>query len=117
MSEQPTPPRRRHLIDPSQPRKPADPEALLRLQKVQRTVMSVLVVTTVFHLAAGLAIASAHVSDHRLDAQIGLNLVASLSMVLGIGAALAIHRRPIWSPWLLLGLAPGILGMWWVLAR
>jgi len=104
-------------MEPGQPRKPADPEALLRLQKVQRTVVSVLVVTTVIHLAVGLAIAAVHVDDERVDAQIGLNLVASACMVLGIGAALAIHRQRVLSPWLLLGLLPGIVGMWWALAR
>jgi PIN domain nuclease of toxin-antitoxin system len=104
-------------MEPGQPREPADPEALARLQRVQRTVMSVLVVTTVVHLAVGLAIAAAHVDADRRDAQVGLNLVASACMVLGIAAALAIHRRPVWSPWLLLGLLPGAVGLWWVLGR
>lgn len=117
MTELVPPRRRKHLMDPSQPRPETKPEDLERLQRVQRTVMSVLVVTTVLHLAVGLAIASAHVSDDRLDAQIGLNVVASVTMVLGIGAALVLHKKPWLSPWLLVGLLPGLIGIWWVVVR
>ena len=116
MTETP-PPRRRHLMDPNQPRRPADPEALARLQRVQQWVMSVLVVTTVFHLSAGLVLLCAAVDEDRLDARIGLNVLGAASMVAGIAAARGIHRKPILSPWLLLGLLPGLLGLWFFVIR
>ena len=34
--------------------------------------------------------------------------------VLGIGAALAIHQRPLLSPWLLLGVIPAAIGTYFV---
>ena len=43
MSQEPTPRRARHLMDPTAPRKRSTPEDLARLEHVQRTVMSVLV--------------------------------------------------------------------------
>lgn len=99
-------------MEPGRPRPPADPQALARLQRVQQWVMSVLVVTTVFHLSVGLVLLCAAVDPDRLDARIGLNVLGAASMVVGIAAARAIHRKPILSPWLLFGLVPGLLGLW-----
>lgn len=100
-------------MDPNAPRKEPDPRDLERLQRVQRRVVSVLVVTTILHLSVGFVIAADHVAEDRLDARIGLNVIAAAFMVGGIGATLAINGRPWRSPWLLLGLLPGIVGIWW----
>ncbi len=108
-------PRRRHLMDPSQPRKPADPEALARLDRVQRGVVSALVITTIFHLVGGLIIAADHVDQHRTDAQVGLVVLAGAFAVTGIAATLAINKRPLVSWWLLLAVPPTVAGLWWVL--
>jgi hypothetical protein len=81
------------------------------LTRVQRWVMSVLAVTTIAHLALGLVVA-ALVADAKLDAQIGLNVIAMLIGVMAVAAGLLIHRRSPLSPWLLLGLVPGIVGLW-----
>jgi hypothetical protein len=105
------PKRQRHLMDPSQPRKRATAEDIARLERVQRWVMSALVLTTILHLSAGLVIASAVVDDSRRDAQIGLNVLAAAFGVVGFAAAFAIHKRSLVSPWLLLGLLPGIVGV------
>lgn len=120
MSTQPSPsaegsaaPRRRHLMDPSAPRKAPAPGDHERLQRVQRRVASVLVVTTVLHLAVGLVVAADHVAPDRLDARVGLNVIAAAFMVGGIAATLVINRRPWLSPWLLLGLLPSVVGIWW----
>ncbi|HWJ67377.1 MAG TPA: hypothetical protein VNT31_11925 [Nocardioides sp.] len=110
---QPSASRRRHLMDPDAPRKAPDPQDLERLHRVQRRVVSVLVVTTVLHLSAGFVIAADHVADDRMDALIGLNLIAAAFMVGGIAATLVINQRSWRSPWLLLGLVPGIVGIWW----
>ena len=100
-------------MDPNAPRKAPDPKDLERLQRVQRRVMSVLLVTTVLHLSVGLVIAADHVDEDRLDARIGLNVIATAFMVGGIAATLLINHRSWKSPWLLLGLLPGIVGIWW----
>ena len=100
-------------MDPDAPRKAPDPQDLERLQRVQRRVMSVLLVTTVLHLSVGLVIAADHVNEDRLDARIGLNVIATAFMLGGIAATLLINHRSWKSPWLLLGLLPGIVGIWW----
>lgn len=108
------PPRRRHLMDPNAPRKKADPEDLLRLERVQRRVLAALTITTVLHLAVGFIIAADHVDPDRLDAQLGLIAIGTAFGVGGIAATLAILRRPMLSPWLVLGLLPGLAGVWWI---
>jgi hypothetical protein len=100
-------------MDPNAPRKAPDPEDHARLQRVQRRVVSVLVITTVLHLVAGFVIAAEHVDDDRLDAKIALNLIAAAFMVGGIAGTLAINGRKPVSPWLLLGLVPAVVGIWW----
>jgi hypothetical protein len=112
----PTPPvrRPRHLLDPndlqrSHQRSQGSSESLT---KVQRWVISVLAVTTILHLAGGVALVAIFVDDDRLDARIGLNIIAAVIGVLAVAAGLVIHgKRPL-SPWLLLGLVPGLVGAW-----
>lgn len=101
-------------MDPNAPRKKTDPEDLLRLERVQRRVLAALTLTTVLHLAVGLIIAADHVDPDRLDAQLGLIAIGTAFGVAGIGATLALLRRPMLSWWLLLGLLPGVAGVWWV---
>ena len=109
----PTPARRRrHLLDPDNPR-PAQ-SGSMSLSQVQKWVMSVLVVTTILHLVVGLVAAAAVVDDDRLDAEIGLLLIAGAFGVLGIAAALAIHQRSLLSPWLLIGAVPAAIGTYFV---
>lgn len=100
-------------MDPSAPRKAPDPADHARLALVQRRVISVLVITTILHLAAGFVIAADHVAEDRLDAKIALNLIAAAFMVGGIAATLVINERKPVSPWLLLGLLPAVVGIWW----
>jgi hypothetical protein len=107
--------RQRHLMDPSVPRKRASAEDLARLARVQRWVVSVLVMTTILHLSAGLVIGSAYIDEDRPDAVIALNVLASAFGVLAIVAAFAIHKRSLLSPWLLLGILPGVVGVFLVL--
>ena len=107
------PKRRKHLIDASAPPRPRNVEAEKKsLSRVQRTVMSALVVTTILHLSAGLVIAAMFLDDPRPGAEIGLNVIAAAFGVLAVAAGLAIHRKRVLSPWLLLGLLPGIVGVW-----
>ena len=80
------------------------------LTGVQRWVMSVLLVTTILHFSAGLAIAAIVMDENRVDARVGLNVLAAVTGVVAVAAGLAIHgKRPV-SLWSLLGLVPGVVG-------
>ena len=111
----PTPPvrRPRHLLDPndlqrSHQRSQSSQESL---SNVQRWVMSVLAVTTILHLSAGLAIAAVFMDDAKVDARVGLNVIAAIIGVLAVSAARLIHQKSLLSPWLLLGVVPGLVGL------
>lgn len=100
------PPVRKHLMDPNSPR-PQNREPM-SLGRVQKWVLSTLAATTILHLAAGLVVAA--IFSERLDAQIGLLAIGAAFGVLAILAALIIHQHKLLSPWLLLGLAPSLVG-------
>jgi hypothetical protein len=105
--------RPRHLMDPDNLVRPVNDRSLTN---VQRWVMSVLAVFTIAHLAIGLAIAAVMVREDATAARIGLNLIACAFGVIGVAAGFLIHgKRPYtwpYAPWLLLGLLPGIVGLW-----
>lgn len=105
--------RPRHLMDPDNPVRMA-PHNDSNLTRVQRTVMSVLVGTTIFHLAGGLVVAAAYVDSDRTDAQVGLLIIAALVGILGMVAGLVIHQKRPVHPLLLLGLVPALIGVWWI---
>lgn len=108
-----TEPRRpRHLLDPADLHRShlATQGTQHSLSTVQRWVMSVLVVTTIVHFSLGLAIAAVVIDDSRLDARIGLNVIAAVTGVMAVLAGRAIHGKQLLSPWLVLGLVPGIVG-------
>jgi hypothetical protein len=106
--------RPRHLLDPqdlrgSHQRTQGTSESLT---SVQRWVISVLAVTTILHLAGGVALVAVFMDADRLDGRIGLNVIAALIGVLAVAVGLLIHgKRPL-SWWLLLGLLPGLVGAW-----
>ncbi|CAI9414034.1 hypothetical protein [Nocardioides sp. T2.26MG-1] len=118
MSEQPVRKRPRHLMDPDNPRreirKPSD-SGPMHLEPVQKWVLSALAFTTIIHMSGGLVIAALYVEDTRTDAQVGLNVLAAAFGVIAIAVARAIHQKKFVSPWLLLGLVPGIVGLYLVL--
>lgn len=98
---EPRPPRRpRHLIDPADLGKPRRSAAELRaeresLNRVRRWVASILIVTTILHLAAGLAIAAWLLPGHRPGARIGLLIIAGFFAAVAVasGIRLAQGRR------------------------
>jgi len=73
--------------------------------------MSVLAVTTILHMSAGLVLASMFLENPRPGAEVGLNVIASVFGVLAVAAGLAIHKKSVFSWWLLLGIVPGIIGV------
>ena len=110
---EPAPPRRRHLMDPNAPRPVRDHESENKsLTRVQRRVMSALVVTTLFHLVMGLIIAALFIDDPRPGAQVGLCLIAGAFGVIAVAVAFVIHGRKPLTPWLLVGLIPSAIGIY-----
>jgi len=85
------------------------------ITRVQQWVLSVLVATTVLHLSFGLAVAGVYADGSRPGAGVGLNVLAAACGVGAILAARLIHRRTPLTWWLLLGLLPGLVGLWFVL--
>jgi hypothetical protein len=106
-------PRRRHLMDPAHPQRPSLESR--EITRVQQWVLSVLVATTILHLSAGLAVAAVYADGSRPGAGVGLNVLACVCGVAAVAAARMIHRRTPLSWWLLLGLVPGLVGLWVVL--
>lgn len=92
---------------------PANPQRLVNdhsLTRVQRWVMSVLAVTTIMHMAGGLILAAV-VIDASTGSRILLCAIGGAFGVIAVSVGLLIHRRPVLSPWLLLGLVPFVLGL------
>ena len=107
--------RPRHLMDPANPRREivrSTGPGALSLEPVQKWVLSVLAATTIAHMAVGLVIAAMYVDATRTDAQIGLNVLAAAFGVLTVAVFRAIHQMKLVSAWMLLGLLPGIVGLW-----
>ena len=111
-----TAPRRRHLMDPNAPRVQRDPEAVKRLEKVQRRVVSVLAMTTIAHLTAGMILAAVLDADHAaVGVQIGLVVIGVLFWNVGVAAVLGINKRSLVSWWHLSAVLPLAVGLWLVL--
>jgi hypothetical protein len=106
--------RPRHLLDPndlhgSHVRSQGDTASLRRTQK---WVLSVLVVTTILHLSAGVSVAAIFMNADRVGARVGLNVIAAVIGVAAVAVGMMIHgKRPL-SWWLLLGLLPAVVGTW-----
>jgi type III secretory pathway component EscS len=103
-------------MDPDNLQPPATRGTGMSLSQVQMWVMSVLAVTTILHFAAGLVAAAFQVEEERLDARIGLLVIAGIIGVLAVLAGAALHRKPLVSWWLLLGVLPALAGaylMFW----
>jgi hypothetical protein len=73
-------------------------------------VMSVLLVTTLLHFSAGIALAAIFMDESEVGGRIVLNVLAALTGVLAVAAGRAIHGKRLVSAWLLLGLVPGVVG-------
>lgn len=105
--------KQRHLIDFDNPR-PVQSKAASEksLTQVQRWVASALAFVTIEHLAGGIAVTAIFTDERHVGARIGLNVMAAVTGILAVAAARAIHSKPLLSPWLLVGLLPGLVGAW-----
>jgi type III secretory pathway component EscS len=102
--------RPRHLMDPDNPRPPATRGRGMSLSRVQMWVISVLAVTTILHFAAGLVAAAVYVEEERLGARVGLLVIAGVIGVISVLTGAALHRKPLLSWWLPLGVTPALAG-------
>lgn len=112
MSDQPQARRRRHLMDPDNPRPVVRQD--MSLSQVQKWVMSVLAVTTILHLVVGLVIAASVIEEDRVDARVGLLVIAAAFGVVAVAVGMMIHRRNPVSAWLGLGVLPAAVGSFFV---
>ncbi|GGO85649.1 hypothetical protein GCM10011584_06100 [Nocardioides phosphati] len=108
------PRRARHLMDPNAlPQRPATYDDA-SVRRVQRWVMSALVVVVAMLLAVGwVAIAGTMV--HKTPGKWVLLANSAAFGVAGLVGARVIHLKGWLSPWLLLGLVPAVAGGFWVL--
>jgi len=100
--------RARHLMDPANPQRQVND---VKLTQVQRWVVSVLAVTTILHLSVGLTVAAYSLDEQAIVSRIGLCVIGGAFGVVAAGVGRLIHQKPIVSPWLLLGLTPGVIGI------
>ena len=105
--------KRSHLIDFDAPPRPRDAAREAEsLDRVKRWVMSVLVLTTLAHLAVGLVIAAVMIDDPQPGARVGLCVIAGAFGVIGVVLARVIHGRSPLTPWLIAGALPTVVGLW-----
>jgi hypothetical protein len=106
--------RPRHLMDPNNPRREirkASDSGPMHLEPVQKWVLSALAFTTIIHLSVGIVIAAVYIDEDRTSARVGLNVIAAAFGVIAIAVFRAIHQKKFVSPWLLLGVIPGVVGL------
>jgi hypothetical protein len=97
-------------MDPNNLQRPSPSD--MSLTTVQQWVLSVLAVTTILHLSAGLVVAAIFSPDSRSDAQIGLNILAGVTAVGAVAAGRGIHGKNPLSWWLLLGVVVTPIGLY-----
>jgi hypothetical protein len=85
----------------------------MEVERVQRWVMSALLVTVLFIFAGGMAILSGY--SEQPGARPALLVVSSVVGVIAILGVRVIHAKPLLTPWLLAGFLPAVLG--WLLTR
>lgn len=87
----------------------------MEIERVQKWVMSALMLTTATIFAVGLALLAGQ-SD-RAGAKPGLLGIAGIVGVLAVGAARIIHQRSVLTPLLALGLLPAAVVGYFVVGR
>lgn len=79
-------------------------------EQVQKWVLSSLAVVTLGHLSAGIVVAALFAPADRVDARVGLLVIAGIFGMLGVVAVLLIHKKRPVSPWLAVGSLPAVVG-------
>lgn len=108
--------RPRHLLDlDNLPVHTAKDE--VSLSRVQTWVLSTLAVSTILHMAVGLIVFGISIDEDQQASRYGLMAVAAGFGIVAVAAGRLIHRVSAFSPWLLAGVIPSLLGIWWIAAR
>jgi hypothetical protein len=102
----------KHLMTPGQPRVVRESTSV---GTVQKWVLSALAATTIMHLAGGLVLAAAFLDT--TGKQVAMLMIATAFGLIAIIAALLIHQVRVLSPWLLLGLLPTAVGVYFIFVR
>jgi hypothetical protein len=85
----------------------------MEIERVQRWVMSALLVTVCFIFASGMALLSAtSVQAGARPALLSMSMVVGLVGILGVRL---VNAKSLVTPWLLLGILPSMLG--WLVTR
>jgi hypothetical protein len=87
----------------------------MQVERVQKWVMSALLLTTATIFAVGLALLAGQAE--RPGAKPGLLTIAAVVGLLAMGAVRIIHEKAVLTPWLLLGVLPAAFGAYFVLGR
>ena len=111
-------PRRRGLLDPddlhgSHVRSQG---AVEDLNHVREWVLSILLVSTFLHFAAGFALVPVVRDDISTVGRLVLLLIAACIGALAIAGGRLIHQRSVITPWLVAGLVPAAVGAWFTFA-
>jgi hypothetical protein len=89
----------------------------MEVERVQKWVMSALLLTTAAIFSCGLALLSDHAPDSRRGAPQGLLVIAAIIGLAAITGVRVIHSKSVITPWLVVGLAPAALGWYFVFGR
>ena len=87
----------------------------MEIDRVQKWVMTALMMTTAVIFAVGLALLAGQAE--RAGAKPGLLAIAAVVGILAVAAARVIHQKPVVSPLLLLGVIPAAFGWYFVMDR
>ncbi|MEP7089906.1 MAG: hypothetical protein ABI776_07315 [Nocardioidaceae bacterium] len=104
----PRPRSQRHLMSAGGPRPQA--RYSTSVDQIQRWVLSSLAIVTLGHLSAGLVVAALFLPQDAVGSRVGLLGIAGLTGVVAVVSVLLIHRRGLWSPWLMVGFVPTVVG-------
>jgi hypothetical protein len=87
----------------------------MEIEKVQKWVMSALMLTTAVIFAVGLALLAGQ--SEQVGAKPGLLVIAAVVGILAVAAARIIHQKSVLTPLLLVGVLPAAVGWYFVLGR
>ncbi len=87
----------------------------MQVERVQKWVMSALLLTTATIFAGGLSVLAG--SADRAGAKPGLLVIAGVVGLMAMAGVRIINQKRIASPWLLLGLLPSLVGWYFLFVR
>ena len=110
--------RRRGLLDPDDLRAShvRSQGSVEGLDHVRQWVLSILLVSTILHLAAGTALIPVVRDDISAVGQGTLLVISALIGLMAVATGRLIHHKHPASLWLVLGLVPALAGTWFTLA-